>query len=467
MTTSINNRPLLEESETSENEEDFLDNSYTDTPGTSKNTVRTDSQAELVRFSQSVPADKFNFSYIIFYLLGVTTVLPWNFFLTAEEYWIFKFHNVTDNSTTVLTPIQRTITSDLTVAGSIPGTAFLIINALVSHLIPLKLRMIGSMVMMLLFFIVTTAFVEVETDSWQYGFYILTLTIAVFINSAAATLTGALMGLAGLFPSEYMTAVVSGQALSGIFSALSDIISLTFGAPPKTTAFVYFSIGTLTVIISLACYVIMSKTLFFRFYQNQAHKQIGSSTSLQDVNDTLQPNYREVIGKIYLYAFSLFYVFAVTLCVYPAVTVLVQSTNHGQGHPWNDVYFTPVVNYLLFNSGDYLGRILAGIIEKPRNKPHLIVLITTIRTAFIPILMMGYSTLHKFLPIVIHSDYVFILILAAFAVSNGYITNISLIMAPKMVMQHEKEMASSMMAACLGLGIAAGSLGSMALVGLF
>lgn len=85
MTTSINNRPLLEESETSENEEDFLDNSYTDTPGTSKNTVRTDSQAELVRFSQSVPADKFNFSYIIFYLLGVTTVLPWNFFLTAEE----------------------------------------------------------------------------------------------------------------------------------------------------------------------------------------------------------------------------------------------------------------------------------------------------------------------------------------------------------------------------------------------
>lgn len=37
----------------------------------------------------------------------------------------------------------------------------------------------------------------------------------------------------------------------------------------------------------------------------------------------------------------------------------------------------------------------------------------------------------------------------------------------RMVMQHEKEMASSMMAACLGLGIAAGSLGSMALVGLF
>lgn len=27
------------------------------------------------------------------------------------------------------------------------------------------------------------------------------------------------------------------------------------------------------------------------------------------------------------------------------------------------MYFVPVVNYLVFNSGDYLGRILAGMIE--------------------------------------------------------------------------------------------------------
>lgn len=29
----------------------------------------------------------------------------------------------------------------------------------------------------------------------------------------------------------------------------------------------------------------------------------------------------------------------------------------------SDIYFVPVVNYLIFNSGDYLGRILAGMIE--------------------------------------------------------------------------------------------------------
>lgn len=56
-------------------------------------------------------------------------------------------------------------------------------------------------------------------------------------------------------------------------------------------------------------------------------------------------------------------VFVATLCVYPSVTVLVSSESRGNGHPWNDVYFVPVTNYLIFNSGDYLGRILAGLLE--------------------------------------------------------------------------------------------------------
>lgn len=55
--------------------------------------------------------------------------------------------------------------------------------------------------------------------------------------------------------------------------------------------------------------------------------------------------------------------FVVTLSVYPSVTVLINSQFHGNGHPWNDVYFIPVTNYLIFNSGDYLGRIFAGLIE--------------------------------------------------------------------------------------------------------
>ena len=31
------------------------------------------------------PVDKYYFNYVVFYLLGMTTLLPWNFFVTAED----------------------------------------------------------------------------------------------------------------------------------------------------------------------------------------------------------------------------------------------------------------------------------------------------------------------------------------------------------------------------------------------
>lgn len=64
---------------------------------------------------------------------------------------------------------------------------------------------------------------------------------------------------------------------------------------------------------------------------------------------------------------------------------------------------------------------------------------------------------HHNFPIMIHSDYIFMALMAGFALSNGYIANIALIGAPKSVNQQEKEMASSMMAAFLGVGLACGS----------
>lgn len=99
------------------------------------------------------------------------------------QYWLYKFRNVTTNSTDDLTPIQAGFTSDLSVSAAVPNTLFLILNAFVGHKIPLKYRMVGSMTFVFLFFIVTTALVEVNTDSWQNEFFIFTLTSVVMMNS--------------------------------------------------------------------------------------------------------------------------------------------------------------------------------------------------------------------------------------------------------------------------------------------
>lgn len=39
------------------------------------------------------PKDRFHGAYIIFFSLGIGGLLPWNFFVTAKEYWVFKLRN--------------------------------------------------------------------------------------------------------------------------------------------------------------------------------------------------------------------------------------------------------------------------------------------------------------------------------------------------------------------------------------
>lgn len=106
---------------------------------------------------------------------------------------------------------------------------------------------------------------------------------------------------------------------------------------------------------------------------------------------------------------------------------------------------------MLFNAGDYLGRILSGWLQRPRNQPKLVALFTVLRVGFIPAFLLCNITQTHPLPVLIHNDWVFIVLMALFAVTNGYIANISLIYAPSVVEEHEKEMTSSMMAAFMGV----------------
>lgn len=276
---------------------------------------------------------------------------------------MYKFRNVSSNSTTDITPIQATFTSDLTFAASVPNTIILILNAFFGHKIPLNLRINGSLILVFIFFMMNTALIEIDTDQWQDKFFDFTIFSVVIMNISTAILSGGLFGISGLFTSEYVTAVISGQALGGVFTALVEIITLTFGVSAKAAAFVFFMIGNVILVVSLGAYISMSKTTFFKYYTVDRLALVRQQEERRGGHVETEPSFRHVINRVWLYGFTEWMVFAVTISVYPAVTVLVNSESHGSGHPWNDIYFIPVTNYLIFNSGDYLGRIVAGMIE--------------------------------------------------------------------------------------------------------
>lgn len=251
---------------------------------------------------------------------------------------MYKFRNTTSNST-VITPIQATFTSDLSFSASIPNTIFLILNAFYGHKIRLNVRMISSLVVVWIFFMYNTALIKVDTDSWQDKFFYITIGSVVIMNIGSAILSGGLfgmyqfratgssplntneilmssfssdgeyfssifivrLGISGQFPSEYVTAVVSGQALGGVFTAIVDIITITFATDPRNSAFTFFNIGNGLLALSLIAYVIVSQTAHFKYYTSD--KPTTAKTSQVQMQRG-EPVFRDVLNKMWLYGFT-------------------------------------------------------------------------------------------------------------------------------------------------------------------
>lgn len=135
------------------------------------------------------------------------------------------------------------------------------------------------------------------------------------------------------FSSRYITATIGGQALGGIFAAVSQIIALAIGASSVHSAFVYFMVGNVMLLISFIMYVILSKTVFFKY-----HISNRTGIAQNEFDGELRPriiNHTEILKKILRYGLSVCLVFCVSLSVYPGVTVLIESENKGNGHIWN------------------------------------------------------------------------------------------------------------------------------------
>ncbi|XP_020285333.1 equilibrative nucleoside transporter 1 [Pseudomyrmex gracilis] len=469
MAYSINRRPLLGGASDSEFEDDL------ETEVDEHNVSVPDKEPFLKSFE---PHDKYNIAYIVFYLLGINTLIPWSFFITADDYWMYKFREIHSNSTTNFTYIhvelleektdlQASFTSYLNLASALPNTLFLIINTFISKRVSLTVRMVGSQCIILILFILTTTFVRINTDKWQNTFLIITLATVAVVNAASAIFGGSLMGIVGKFSPKYITAMFGGQALGGIFTALTEICSLWIGASPVLSGLVYFIIGDAMLLLSLIAYIILERAPFFKYQTvEKVPEQLESTYSTNEVSFSGGPSvsYRRIIKRIWHYGVSIFLVFFISLAVYPAVTVLVESQYKGKGHAWNDIYFVPVVTYLIFSTGDYVGRVLSGIFQWPKGKPWLVMFMSVARGIFVPVLMFCNAQPRHHIPVYIHNDIYYILITIVFAVSNGYLCNLTFILAPTVVDSQEKEIASAMMGAFLGIGLVSGAALSLYMV---
>ncbi|XP_050547674.1 equilibrative nucleoside transporter 3-like isoform X1 [Daktulosphaira vitifoliae] len=367
--------------------------------------------------------------------------------------------------------LQANFTSFLTIAASIPSTLVLFSNTYLAKKISIQLRMISSLLFMLFLFAFTTVFVNINTDSWQVLFFLMTIGVVVLLNIGSAIMQGAVYGLASFFESSYMTATISGQALGGVFAAIAQILALWWGASSVHSAFVYFLFADIFILLSLVLYTVLVKLDVYKYYVHDMsasswirHTSSIQYTAIESDSDTPVDSIF-ILKKIWKLGLSNWYCYVVTMSVYPAVTVLISSSENIH-NSWTDKYFVPVMAYLLFSAMDFVGRLLPHYIKLMDNVVWPSLVISLLRTAFIPLLLFCNAKPRHHSDALIHSDYVYAIIIILFGLTNGVISTITMTSIPKFVEKHEQEVASSIMVTFLGVGIATGSLVSFGMVNL-
>lgn len=440
--------------------------------------------------ARSEPKDRLNLVYIVFYVLGIGSLLPWNFFITAKDYFEFKLRNssipVKDyKDTRFQTEYQLIFESSIAVASMVPNLIFNFVTALCTQRLPIKLRMTVSTVIILVMFVLTVCFAkDSRTIHWQSGFYAFTIVSVVILNACSSIFTTSLFGLSGVLPHRYMQASMSGQAVGGIFAAVANIITIAVGSEITESAFIFFLIATIWTLITLLSYMSLYCNKFSKYYLNNPGREIEVSVSSEhSVNNS--ENYSEenevepllkdssvevnkfsylndVFKKIWVEGVSVCMIFFVTLACFPALASSIHSCEKDH---WRVKYFTPVICFLLFNVGDWTGRSLTGLVHLPRpNQTKLMLVLSFLRIVFIPLLMFCNVKPRHNTELMFDDDLYPLVFILLLGLSNGYLSTLCVMYGPKKVFQQHAEFTGATMSVCMTLGLAAGSLCGLLLI---
>ncbi|KAK1791384.1 hypothetical protein P4O66_013404 [Electrophorus voltai] len=436
------------------------------------------------------PRDRYKAVWIIFFILGLGTLLPWNFFMTATMYFTSRLKstptngavvNQTANSTLAAVDVRNVLESKfnnvMTLCAMVPLLIFTCLNSFIHQRIPQKLRISGSLSVILLVFLITAVLVKV--DMIPLSFFVVTMIKIVCINSFGAILQGSLFGLAGMLPASYTTPIMSGQGLAGTFAAFSMICALATGSELQDSAFGYFITACVVILLAIVSYIALPKMEFFQYYSDTSSSKPGTDeeknmdllskespgeatavVSLTGEETTHNISVFAIFKKIRVMALSVCFIFMITIGMFPAVTVDVKSSV-ANGSIW-EIYFIPVACFLLFNVMDWAGRSLTAVCMWPGKDSIWLPGLVIARVVFIPLFILCNVQPRNNLPVLFDHDAWYIIFMIVFSFSNGYLASLCMCFGPKKVAQHEAETAGTIMVFFLSLGLALGAAVSFA-----
>lgn len=407
----------------------------------------------------AVPVDRLHIVYIILLIHGIGSLLPWNMFITADAYFQMKLSPVNgtsnssigaDDESASLKVYKDNFLSFVGIASKLPNTALQLANIIIPvTLISHKTRILISIMGQTLLFAETTAFAMTDTSLMIRSFYGLTMATVVIVNVFNGVFQSSFYGQVAQLPAKYMNAVVTGMNISGVVTSIFMIVSTASTPDLSASAVVYFSTAVAFLVISFVSYVYVMRTEFFTHFVER-EKEEDKRTSDED-NKKERPPYLLILKQVWLHLFSIFFVYFVSLALFPAVLAGVISTTSLAGP-----YFAVVWCFLSFNTCAMLGNIAVDFWPKLIPEKRLWIFVVA-RLLFVPFfLFCNFKPDTRTVPVVFYNDAFYILGVMLFALTSGFMSSVAITMAPKSVAPEHASVAGMMASLTLMIGIATG-----------
>ncbi|KAL1925294.1 uncharacterized protein VTP21DRAFT_177 [Calcarisporiella thermophila] len=412
------------------------------------------------------PKDSFHLVYWIFVLHGISMLLPWNVFITASDFFSRRFAG---------TPYADSFQNYFSICYNVPNLVFLIL-ALMSKKLSfswrIKIAIVANVIVMLL---LALSAMTAALGTGEVYFKVI-LTLVAIMGASAALYQNGIFSLVSQFPAIYMQAVMSGQGIGGVSVALAQILTtVTVGSginvslgDVQLSAFRYFIFAFSISFTSFVGNFVLLKLPVYKYYTTYSEADSSVFSTSETVLDGIsqqKPTIRQVLPKIVKPAFSVTYVFLITLALFPSITSLIHSVTPTKSRFFaNDVFVG--FHFLLFNIGDIVGRVMPGFRLLQLTNGNMLVWGSLLRTAFIPLfLICNVDVTPRRVQTLITNDGLYFFIMFLFSVSNGYLGSLSMMAAPQVrgIRQGEKDLVGSLMAVFLTAGLVLGSVFSFPL----
>jgi len=402
------------------------------------------------------PEDKNHLVWFICCLLGIGILFPWNVFITAIDYFTDKYPDLAFEFIVSLAYQWSSI-------------AFFLVSLKYGHHYSIKKKIIVGFTVDFAMLVLVPIIGEIGLP--ESVALVLTLAAAGLTGIASALLFGTVLSFVAMLPSDYTTAVMSGNGVGAVFVAVLRIITKAIftGSDGETeSTILYFSIAAAVIFSCIISYLAMLKMDFVQYYinQNNSLKQIeivpesleepllGDSTARagsvsasrqeeeEDLKQKKEINGWEVFMMIKKDCFFVWFVFFVSLSLFPGMTSEIESQYDSLGD-WFGIFMIT-----LFQVGDMIGRTLPKFwlgVDREHLGPWIYV-----RVIFYPLFILCINPhIFKWDPI----PYVVMLI---FSFTNGYFSTLAMIYGPSQVYARFRELAGLYMSFFLQFGILCG-----------